>query len=111
MFTESRKVRNSVVKSRQLRSADNHQVLTNNQTKMKPLIALVIALVIALTISSTLRAELNYEAISDWIKLPEGRENIGNMHGDVAVSSAGEIYVSVQDPKAGVQVYLSLIHI
>ena len=27
------------------------------------------------------------------------------MHGDVAVSSAGEIYVSVQDPKAGVQVY------
>ena len=68
---------------------------------MKPLIALVIAL----TISSTLRAELNYEATSDWIKLPEGRENIGNMHGDVAVSSAGELYVSVQDPKAGVQVY------
>ena len=68
---------------------------------MKPLIALVITL----TISSTLGAALNYEAISDWIKLPEGRENIGNMHGDVAVSSAGEIYVSVQDPKAGVQVY------
>ena len=101
MFTESRKVRNSVVKSRQLLLANNHQALTNNQTKMKSLIALVITL----TISPTLRAELSYEAISDWIKLPEGRENIGNMHGDVAVSSAGELYVSVQDPKAGVQVY------
>jgi hypothetical protein len=101
MFTESRKVRNSVVKPRQLLLANNHQALTNNQTKMKSLIALVITL----TISPTLRAELSYEAISDWIKLPEGRENIGNMHGDVAVSSAGELYVSVQDPKAGVQVY------
>ena len=66
---------------------------------------LLIALFITLTISSTLKAELNFEAVSDWIKLPEGRENIGNMHGDVAVSSAGEIYVSVQDPKAGLQVY------
>ena len=27
------------------------------------------------------------------------------MHGDVAVSSKGDIYVSVQDPDAGVQVY------
>ena len=101
MFTESRKVPNLATKPRQLFLADNQQFPTINHTTMKPLIALVIAL----TISSTLRAELNYEAISDWIKLPEGRENIGNMHGDVAVSSAGEIYVSVQDPKAGLQVY------
>jgi len=27
------------------------------------------------------------------------------MHGDVAVSSTGEVYVSVQDPQAGLQVY------
>ena len=101
MFTESRKVPNLATKPRQLFLADNQQFPTINHTTMKPLIALVIAL----TISSTLRAELNYEAISDWIKLPEGRENIGNMHGDVAVSSAGEIYVSVQDPKAGLQEY------
>ena len=97
MFTESRKVPNLATKPRQLFLADNQQFPTINHTTMKPLIALVIAL----TISSSLRAELNYEAISDWIKLPEGRENIGNMHGDVAVSSAGEIYVSVQDSKAG----------
>ena len=30
---------------------------------------------------------------------------MGNMHGDVAVSSNGEVYVSVMDPKAGLQVY------
>jgi hypothetical protein len=46
-----------------------------------------------------------YKAVPDWYKLPEGREKIGNMHGDVAVSSKGEVYVSVMDPKAGLQVY------
>ena len=46
-----------------------------------------------------------YTAVADWLKLPEGRANLGNMHGDVAVSSAGEVYVSVQDATAGVQVY------
>ena len=46
-----------------------------------------------------------FTAVADWLKLPEGRQNLGNMHGDVAVSSAGEVYVSVQDPTAGVQVY------
>ena len=30
---------------------------------------------------------------------------MGNMHGDIAVSSKGDVYVSTQDPKAGVQVY------
>src|SRR2546423_9978870 len=46
-----------------------------------------------------------YKPVADWLKLPPGRTNIGNMHGDVAVSSRGEVYVSVMDPKAGVQVY------
>src|SRR5438477_5677821 len=48
---------------------------------------------------------LEYKPVADWLKLPPGRTNIGNMHGDVAVSSRGEVYVSVMDPKAGVQVY------
>src|SRR5436305_774180 len=48
---------------------------------------------------------VEYKAVPDWLKLPEGRTQIGNMHGDVAVSSKGDVYVSVQDPKAGVQVY------
>src|SRR5207248_10798288 len=50
-------------------------------------------------------ATVEYKAVPDWLKLSEGREKIGDMHGDVAVSSKGEVYVSVQDPQAGLQVY------
>ncbi len=50
-------------------------------------------------------AALEYQAVPDWYKLPEGRSQMGNMHGDVAVSSKGEVYVSVMDPKAALQVY------
>lgn len=56
-----------------------------------------------------------YVADADWLKLPEGRTQIGSMHGDVAVSRAGEVYVSVEGsvtqrfailgPNAGIQVY------
>src|SRR5690606_1828667 len=45
------------------------------------------------------------EPVADWLKLPDGRETLGQMHGDIAVSSAGDVYVSVEDPEAGVQVY------
>ena len=48
---------------------------------------------------------VEYKAVPDWYKLPTGRSQIGNMHGDVAVSSTGEVYVSVMDPKAGLQVF------
>ena len=51
----------------------------------------------------------------DWATLPEGRSQIGAMHGDVAVSSAGEVYISVEGsvtqrfailgPNPGLQVY------
>ena len=48
----------------------------------------------------------NYSVEPNWAKVPTGEKQIGNMHGDVAVSSKGEVYVSVQGgPKAGVQVY------
>src|SRR5437899_12230519 len=47
----------------------------------------------------------DYKAVPDWLTLPAGRSNVGNQHGDVAVSSKGEVYVSVMDPKAGLQVY------
>jgi hypothetical protein len=50
-------------------------------------------------------AAMEYKAVGDWLKLPEGRSKLGDMHGDVAVSSKGEVYVSVQDPQAGLQVY------
>jgi hypothetical protein len=58
---------------------------------------------------------LDYKVVPDWLKLPEGRTEIGAMHGDVAVSSAGEVYISVEGsvrqrfaykgPIAGLQVY------
>jgi len=48
----------------------------------------------------------NYSVVPNWAKVPTGEKQIGSMHGDVAVSSAGEVYISVQGgPKAGVQVY------
>ena len=50
-------------------------------------------------------AAMEYKAVGDWLKLPEGRFKLGDMHGDVALSSKGEVYVSVQDPQAGLQVY------
>jgi len=66
--------------------------------------ATIFTLFAAFSLISTSGA-LEYKPVPDWAKLPEGRTNIGNMHGDVAVSSKGEIYVSVMDPKAGVQVF------
>jgi hypothetical protein len=58
---------------------------------------------------------INYQPVLDWPTLPQGREYLGNMHGDIAVSSKGEAYVSVQavdqknqpieDAMAGLQVY------
>jgi hypothetical protein len=50
-------------------------------------------------------AAMEYKAVGDWLKLPDGRSKLGDMHGDVALSSKGEVYVSVQDPQAGLQVY------
>jgi len=47
----------------------------------------------------------DYSIAANWLKLPEGKAQLGNQHGDVAVSSAGDVYVSVQDPAAGLQVF------
>lgn len=51
-------------------------------------------------------------ASSEWtigpdpLKLPEGMPELGNQHGDVAISSNGDIYVSLmQGLRSGVQVY------
>jgi len=47
----------------------------------------------------------DFTPVADWLKLPSGRPQLGNMHGDIAVSSTGEVFVSVQDPAAPVQVF------
>jgi DNA-binding beta-propeller fold protein YncE len=54
---------------------------------------------------STASAAGDYTVAGNWLKLPDGRAQLGNQHGDVAVSSAGDVYVSVQDPAAGLQVF------
>ena len=68
---------------------------------MKKIVTLALATCLLVPAS----AATDFTAVADWLKLPEGRPNLGNMHGDVAVSAAGEVYLSVQDPLAGVQVY------
>jgi hypothetical protein len=58
---------------------------------------------------------VDYKVDPNWLKLPEGRDEIGSMHGTVAVSSANEVYINVEGtvrqrfavlgPNPGLQVY------
>jgi len=48
---------------------------------------------------------IQYERVPNWLKPPPGRQTIGNSHGEIAVDSAGNVYVSVQEKDAGIQVY------
>jgi len=50
-------------------------------------------------------AAQTYEEVDGWLKLPAGRETLGGMHGDIAVSRAGDVYVSVETEGMGVQVF------
>ena len=55
--------------------------------------------------SLTQAAEVKYEFVPNFFGTPPGKEQIGNGHGEIAVDSAGNFYVSVQDKDAGLQVY------
>lgn len=47
-----------------------------------------------------------WEPVDGWLKLPDGITELGNAHGDVAVSANGEVYLSLLGGlRAGVQVY------
>ena len=64
------------------------------------------ALLTVLTVFALIHSSSgDYTVAPNWLKLPEGRAQLGNQHGDIAVSSTGDVYVSVQDPAAGLQVY------
>ena len=69
---------------------------------MRPLLP-ALALLVAGSFASA--AEAKYELVPDFLKPAEGRKTIGNGHGEIAVDSAGLIYVSVQEKDAGLQVY------
>jgi len=70
---------------------------------------------VLLAAASAQGAAIGFEADPDWLSLPEGRTEIGSMHGDIAVSTAGEVYISVEGtvrqrhailgPSPGLQVY------
>jgi len=47
----------------------------------------------------------DYVPVADWPTLPGDRETLGAMHGDIGVSAAGEVYVSVETDGMGVQVF------
>jgi hypothetical protein len=65
----------------------------------------LVALSAAVALLSAALGAQDFRAVADWLTLPPGRAQLGNMHGDVAVSAAGDVYLSVQDPATGVQVY------
>ncbi len=53
-------------------------------------------------------AEPEFKAVDGWLKPPTELKTIGPAHGDVAVSSSGEVYVSILGgPRAGIQVFSS----
>ncbi len=61
---------------------------------------------LSLTVLFARTFAVEYQAAAqDFIRLPEVNARATNQHGDVAVSSTGEIYVSTMDPDAGVQVF------
>ena len=62
-------------------------------------------LLAALALITTSSAAGDYTVAGNRLKLPDGRAQLGNQHGDVAVSAASDVYVSVQDPAAGLQVF------
>lgn len=64
---------------------------------------LLVALALAALHGHALAVE--YKAVKDWVRLPDVNSRPTALHGDVAVSSAGEVYVSTMDPNAGIQVF------
>lgn len=46
-----------------------------------------------------------YQLVPNWLKPPPGMATIGNSHGEIAVDSKGNIYVSTEGDKPGIQVY------
>ncbi len=70
---------------------------------MNPKLLSIIALITLCRVS--VAEEIKYEFAPDFIQPPPGKQTIGNGHGEIAVDSTGNIYVSVQDKNAGLQVY------
>ena len=66
---------------------------------------LTLSLLSALALCGAANAQATYEFAPNFIQPPPGKAQIGNGHGEIAVDAAGNIYVSVQEKDAGLQVY------
>lgn len=67
---------------------------------------LFLTLSLSLFAAASLHAEVAYEFVPNWLTPPPGTEQIGNGHGEIAVDSAGNVYVSVEGkPEGSLQVY------
>lgn len=65
----------------------------------------ILSLLSVMALAGSAAAEVAYEFVPNYIQPPPGKETIGNGHGEIAVDAAGNIYVSVQEADAGIQVY------
>jgi hypothetical protein len=70
-----------------------------------PMKKIFAAVCVSVAVLSPVSAAVEYQAVADWLKLPPGKTQLGSMHGDIAVSSRDEVYVSVEAKDAGLQVY------
>src|SRR4051812_28343777 len=48
---------------------------------------------------------VDYKETKNWVSLNDVNAKATNQHGDVAISSKGEVYVSTMDANAGLQVF------
>lgn len=66
-----------------------------------------LSLVACLLLSAALpAAEQDFKVVDGWLHPAAGMETIGPAHGDVAVSSSGDVFVSILGgPRGGVQVF------
>lgn len=62
-------------------------------------------LTIAASVGFSAAAEPKYSAVKGWLKPASDMQTIGQAHGDVAVASNGDVYVSVGGARGGVQVF------
>lgn len=63
-----------------------------------------LATLLCLSLTSTVSGS-EWQAVEGWLQPAPGMQTIGPAHGDVAVASNGDVYVSVGGPRGGVQVF------
>lgn len=66
---------------------------------------LMFAAVCFITLFATKGFAHEYQVHENWLQPPSGLTHIGDSHGEIAVASNGEVYVSVMGKKGGIQIF------